>query len=253
MINEKISKNYLKVLTSLNSKKFRQKYQLFIVEGEKIVSELMLNNPQLIKYLIINEDYTGNPIILNKFNIYWADNVQFSKISSMSTPPPILAICDMDEYHKINVEDIFAFHLYLDNVRDPGNIGTIIRTAEWFGIQKIYLSDGSVDLFHPRLIQSSMGSFFRVSCSILPNEDIQKLKRPLIGAVMDGMSLNKWHQPKEGTFKYSFLFLSLYGSSLNHDIIFFISSLIISLSLSFSLKSPLSTFILILLHKSSIS
>ncbi|HQW72398.1 MAG: RNA methyltransferase [Saprospiraceae bacterium] len=199
MINEKISKNYLKVLTSLNSKKFRQKYQLFIVEGEKIVSELMLNNPQLIKYLIINEDYTGNPIILNKFNIYWADNVQFSKISSMSTPPPILAICDMDEYHKINVEDIFAFHLYLDNVRDPGNIGTIIRTAEWFGIQKIYLSDGSVDLFHPRLIQSSMGSFFRVSCSILPNEDIQKLKRPLIGAVMDGMSLNKWHQPKEGT------------------------------------------------------
>ena len=61
MINEKISKNYLKVLTSLNSKKFRQKYQLFIVEGEKIVSELMLNNPQLIKYLIINEDYTGHP------------------------------------------------------------------------------------------------------------------------------------------------------------------------------------------------
>ncbi len=199
MINEKISKNYLKVLASLISKKFRQKYQLFIVEGDKIVFELIDHNPALIKHLIVRENHLLPSKLSESFDIYRADESQLKKVSSMVSPPPIMAICEMSAYYKIQFKNKYPFELYLDDVRDPGNIGTILRTAEWFGIRKVFLSEDSVDLFHPRLIQASMGSFFRVNCSILHKDEISLLRKPLIGAALEGVSLNEWKQPRSGT------------------------------------------------------
>lgn len=199
MINEKISKNYLKVLTALISKKFRQKYQLFIVEGDKIVLELIEHSPSVIKHLVIRENHVIPSHITDKFDIYFVDDTQAKKISSMASPPPVMAVCIMSEYNKLTFRNDYPFELYLDDVRDPGNIGTILRTAEWFGIQKVFLSEGSVDLFHPRLIQASMGSFFRMDCSVLPHDKLKTLQKPLIGAVLEGTSLVKWKQPVSGT------------------------------------------------------
>jgi len=199
MINEKVSKNYLKVLASLIFKKFRQKYQLFIVEGEKIVFEIIRDNPSLIKDLVVADNYTLRDDILRNFNVMSADTSQFAKISSMSTPPPLLAVCNMEEFEKIELKNTPDFDLFLDDIRDPGNAGTIIRTAEWFGFTNIYFSKESIDIFHPKLIQASMGSFFRTKCQILEEEDYHNFKKPLIGAVLDGKSLNSWKIPDSGT------------------------------------------------------
>lgn len=199
MINEKISKNYLKVLASLVFKKFRQKYQLFIVEGEKIVFEIIRDKPSLVKELVIREDYVIDPNILRNFNALIADESQMKKISSMSTAPPLFAICKMDVFEKTIPGTDSEFDLLLDDIRDPGNAGTIIRTAEWFGFRNIYFSKESIDIFHPKLIQSSMGSFFRTKCVVLDAQDYNSLKKPLIGAVLDGISLKKMKAPLSGT------------------------------------------------------
>lgn len=199
MINEKLSRNYSKVLSSLALKKFRQKYQLFIVEGEKIVGELMASNARYIKELVVREGYGMRDDIYKKFNILHADESQFSKISSMSTPPPVLAVCYMDEYLKQPSPATSHYDLYLDDIRDPGNAGTIIRTAEWFGFNRVYFSPQSTDIFHPRLIQATMGSLFRVFCRELEREKINTLPKPYIGATLKGQPLTGIAFPAQGT------------------------------------------------------
>lgn len=196
---QRLSKNYAKLLASLNFKKFRQKYQLFTVEGDKSISELLSSAPQLIKEIIISENRQDEKSHYPNIPIHIADHSQMSAISSMSTPPGILAVCQTDKY--LNKKDEFYsdYALYLDDVRDAGNAGTIIRTAEWFGFRRVFLSQGSIDLFHPRLIQATMGSFFRIYCREISADSFKQLPRPWIGADMEGISLEKYKGTSHGT------------------------------------------------------
>ncbi len=199
MINELLSKNHAKILSSLHLKKFRQKYQLFVVEGEKSVGELITSAPGLIKELIVRKGEILDYSKFGDFNTFQADENQMAKISTMSTPPGIIAVCKSNSYMSIKEPDSGGFVLYLDDVRDPGNAGTIIRTAEWFGFRKIFFSPGSIDLFHPRLIQATMGSFFRIFCREMDDQSMSDLPRPWIGATLDGQSLAEFTFPKVGT------------------------------------------------------
>ncbi len=199
MFNELLTKNHAKILSSLHLKKFRQKYQLFTVEGEKSVSELITSAPHLVKELIIRKSMATDYSALDNFNIFRAEDETMSKVSSMSTPPGIIAICSMAGYLESDEPDCDKYVLYLDDVRDPGNAGTIIRTAEWFGFKKVFFSPGSIDLFHPKLIQATMGSFFRVFCREMDESSMDTLPRPWVGATLDGKSLAEFKFPPTGT------------------------------------------------------
>lgn len=198
MVHEKLSKNYEKLLTSLNLKKFRQKYQLFTVEGDKSVSDLLSFAPEMIKNIILCDDRPEWLHLIQNQNILIADKGQMSKISSMSTPPGIMAVCLIEKYLQKEFSSS-SYSIYLDDVRDAGNIGTIIRTAEWFGIRQVYLSSGSVDVFHPKLIQATMGSFFRIKIEELEPNNLIQLTKPWIGADMKGQPLQQYVPPGKGT------------------------------------------------------
>ncbi|MCO5276555.1 MAG: hypothetical protein M9911_01070 [Saprospiraceae bacterium] len=179
-------------------KKFRQKYQLFTVEGDKSVSDLLSSAPEMIKDIVLCDDRPDWLHLAKSQNILIADKGQMNKISSMSTPPGIMVICYVERYLQKEFS-ISPYSIYLDNVRDAGNIGTIIRAAEWFGIRQVYLSSGSVDLFHPKLIQATMGSFFRINIKEIDTSNLEQLTKPWIGADMAGQPLQQYVPPGNGT------------------------------------------------------
>jgi TrmH family RNA methyltransferase len=147
-----------------------------MIEGEKLVNEALNSNSQLVDEVFILESSLSEwEAKLSKLNIepHIINSKELSQLSKLTTPPPILALCR----HFNNSFDSGAIlnkvSLYLHELRDPGNMGTIIRTADWFGIETILCSQGCVDIYNPKLIQSSMGSIFRVK---LFYDDVFNLK-----------------------------------------------------------------------------
>ena len=141
-------------------KKYRQQQNLFIAEGQKIVDEIVESDLN-IRYVIYNKDKSFNYISCQAES-YITDNMGMNKISALKTPPAILAIVDQS-YVKFSIEDINdKLCLVADNIQDPGNLGTMIRICDWFGIDNLICSKESADLYNPKVIQASMGAFLRV-------------------------------------------------------------------------------------------
>ena len=149
----------IKLIRSLSQKKYRDETGLFVAEGEKMVQEA-LNSPFNVVSVIRKEE-AGEKIM--------------SRISMMSSPSPCLAVIGKPSDSEISDEIIHEYvaghglYLALDSIRDPGNLGTIIRTADWFGIDAVFASPDTVDIFNPKVVQSTMGAIFRVRfhyCSI---------------------------------------------------------------------------------------
>jgi TrmH family RNA methyltransferase len=183
-----LSKNKVSEITALHQKKHRQSTGLFIVEGEKIVDELLSSKWQVDELFATADLFEKYHAIDERVQL--ADPHLFSKISTFKTPAGILAIVKQASNYFI-VEDIRSkFTLCLDGVRDPGNLGTIIRIADWFGITNIVCSEDTVDVYNPKTIQATMGSFMRVKVSYAPlvpfliSAKAQDL--PLFGAVLNG-------------------------------------------------------------------
>ncbi len=183
-----LSKNKISEISSLHQKKFRQSSGYFIVEGEKIVDELLLSAWEIIEIYATDELY--QKYLAKAPQIQLAEAHLFAKISSLKTPAGILAVVKQKTMDLENVEVENNFTLCLDGVRDPGNLGTIIRIADWFGIKNIICSVDTVDLYNPKTIQSTMGSFLRVDViytSLVPFLIKTKLQQvPLFGAVLKG-------------------------------------------------------------------
>ena len=171
---EPFSKARIKLIQSLQHKKYRQKYDKFIVEGLKITRELILERLSIVESVYIsNPDYQA---ILE--NLIEADRVcqvtpqQMHQISQMSTPPGVLAVCALPpEIHlPEHVDDLRIF--YLDSIRDPGNLGTILRISDWFGLDYVILSPDCVDIFNHKVLQASMGSALRVKTCVLDKVEL---------------------------------------------------------------------------------
>lgn len=142
-----ISANQIKFIKSLANKKFRDEYGLFVVEGEKMVEEA-INSGYKIE-AIYRKDEIGEDTM--------------SRISSLSSPSPVLAVLKKPEsVYNIDVKPENGLYLALDSLRDPGNLGTIIRIAEWFGIDAVFATHDSVDVYNPKVVQSTMGAILRV-------------------------------------------------------------------------------------------
>jgi RNA methyltransferase, TrmH family len=186
-----LSKNQLKEVQQLHLKKFRDAQRLFIAEGVKTVLELLLNKPQLVREIFATEEfYSRHEALIKNINVTVVHDTDLKKLSMQTTPNMALAVCD---YFPADASDErpAGFMFYLDDIRDPGNMGTILRIAEWFGMKKVYCSPKSCDLYNPKVLQASMGSFLRVQVRyLLLSELLLKVKfTNVYGAVLGGSNL----------------------------------------------------------------
>lgn len=157
-----ISKNRIKYLRSLKQKKYRQKYNKFVCEGVKIIKEVLSLYPDRIDSLYLTEPGLEKLAIpVESYEILSPQELK--QISTLDTNNDGLGVIDCPI--PLNVEDITLnrVQFYLDGIRDPGNMGTIIRICDWFGIKNLFLSADCVDIFNTKCVQASMGSIFRVN------------------------------------------------------------------------------------------
>lgn len=188
-----ITKNTIKLVQSLKQQKFRKEHGLFVVEGRKMVEELLVSSIETV-YLFATERYlVEHPV--NDQRLETVTEVQMSQMSGQDTPPGILAVARIPEPAVIQNKGMM---LALDGIANPGNLGTIIRTAEWFGMKQIVCSNDCVELWNPKVIQATMGSVFRISMIYTDLERYLKEAKDrgqaVYGALLEGENLFK----KEG-------------------------------------------------------
>ncbi len=207
---EKISLQKLKWIRGLQIKKNREKEQLIVVEGDKIVRELLSKSEYNIQLIVA----TANFIELNITNIacFLAKPSELQKMSSFSSSPEAIAIMPKPKTKEINTN---ARTLILDGIQDPGNFGTIIRTANWFGITQIICSNSTVDQYNPKTIQASMGSVFQVAIHYTDLvKFLSKIKEPIYGALLKGDSIYKTNLSK-----MKFLVLGNEGNGISKEVL----------------------------------
>lgn len=158
-----ISNSLIKFINSLKTNKYRNVHQKFIAEGPKIVSEL-LNSSFIVDKILATKDWMDSqkdPDLKN-INVIEISEKELKKISALKTPNKVLAIVNIPDRKKIPSNIFSDLILMLDEIKDPGNMGTIVRTADWFGIPYIICSDNCVDIYNPKVVQATMGSISRV-------------------------------------------------------------------------------------------
>jgi TrmH family RNA methyltransferase len=186
-----ISKNQIKHIQSLHSKKNREQNGLFIIEGIKLVSEFLQHPKFPIKELFATSEFlTNQKSILEKSHVEYSEITEedLKKISLQTSPNQVLAIVNVKQQVLDTTFLITSTTLYLDDIRDPGNLGTIIRIADWFGIKQVICSPNCTELYNPKTIQATMGAVLRVNVTTLTFEELlPHLKAiPIYGAVLNG-------------------------------------------------------------------
>lgn len=185
-----ITKNQIKFIKSLSLKKNRQKEQLFIAEGEKIVAELLNSNFEFHEIFATNEWILKNTDV----RAIKVNNSELDRISNLKSANNVLAIVKIKQ-DNLSITD--GLTLVLDDINDPGNLGTIIRMCDWFGVKQLVCSKSTVDCFNPKVVQSAMGSLFRVSIIYTDLEEyITKVDTPIYGAFMDGENVRNVKVPE---------------------------------------------------------
>lgn len=184
-----LSQADIKLINSLKLTKNRRKAGLFLVEGPKMVSEL-LNYPDFeIQFIAGSKKWTDSQSADFSFPLKEITEKVLQKLSNFSTANEVLAVAKMPEYQDFKTNND-SLYLVLDNIQDPGNLGTIIRTAEWFGINEIICSKDTVDCFNPKVVQATMGSLFRAKCYYedLPSF-LKKQQIPVYGTLLNGKNI----------------------------------------------------------------
>lgn len=188
-----ISKAKIKYLTSLHHKKQRQKEQLFVAEGPKIIAEVLQQSKFQLRHLYASKLWIDkNDLIYNKYYSLTTliEPNELKKISSLKNPKEVFAVLQIpNQTSDLSLQSDIA--LALENIQDPGNMGTILRIADWFGIKTIFCSEGCVDIYNNKVIQASMGSFLRVQVAYSPLETVfeKNPSIPVYGAVLGGDNL----------------------------------------------------------------
>ncbi|MBC6111262.1 TrmH family RNA methyltransferase [Pedobacter fastidiosus] len=195
-----LSKSQISFVKSLHQKKYRKEHGLFLVEGIKSFKEFIKSNYKIHSLFYTSEQYNLLPKLPANINLFEVNNVELSKISTLQTPQGLIALIYIPHNQKINPTDLKnQFTLVLDGVQDPGNMGTIIRTADWFGFKNIICSDDCVEAYNPKTVQATMGSLARVNVHY---EDLNLLLEsnqiPVFGALLNGQSIYKANWGTEG-------------------------------------------------------
>lgn len=189
MITSKTNK-LIKHIKSLHQKKYRDEFSEYFVEGKKLVLEAIEEKVNIVKIVICNELFNEN-FNFPKYDVEYVNENVFNFISDTKTPQGILAVIKKDKKTEISGDVIFA----LDDIQDPGNLGTIIRTLDCAGINTLLLSEGTADVYNPKTIRSTMGAIYRVN--VLDNlnliSELQKLKCNGYKIVITHLNTNKKH------------------------------------------------------------
>ena len=188
-----LSKTYTKYIQSLHHKKFRDIENTFIAEGSKVVMDLLNSGKIVCENIVATADWLRqNELAIRRhyhgpFEV--VEEYELQKISVLSTPNQVLAL--FQKVKQVEITLVGKLTLALDNIQDPGNLGTIIRIADWFGVQAIVCSENCADLYNPKVVQSTMGSLARVAITYTnlavwfkKNESI-----PIYAAALDGKNI----------------------------------------------------------------
>jgi RNA methyltransferase, TrmH family len=176
-----ISNNEIKLITSLQQKKYRIKHGLFVAEGEKLIRDLIGSGMKMHSFFAtqVVAEFKVSPILISQNDL--------RKISSLKNSNGWLAVFEIPQSAAVEQHDLI---LALDAVRDPGNLGTIIRLCDWFGISYLICSEDTVDCFNPKVVQATMGSIARVGIQYLSLESfLKESSLPIYGAVLNGANL----------------------------------------------------------------
>ena len=186
-----VSKNQIKLINSLQQKKYRKLHNLFIAEGKKVIQELIDANFSLEHLFVTKTD-----LFDKKHAATLISDSELKKISALTSANDCLAVFKIKEYsHSTNS----GLELALDNIKDPGNMGTIIRLCDWFGISKIICTEETVDIYNPKVVQATMGSLARVQveytnlAAYLKATDLE-----IFGTFMEGENIYKKEVPPNG-------------------------------------------------------
>ncbi|MEN8125232.1 MAG: RNA methyltransferase [Bacteroidota bacterium] len=180
-----LSNNQFKLINQLRQKKFRQQYNLFIVEGVKTVNEF-LKSKFVVKNIFATDDYIN---LYNVTNLQTITQAELKKISTYKSPNQIVGVFEIPENIKVNNRGLT---LVLDDINDPGNLGTIIRLCDWFGIDQLVCSRKTVDCYNSKTVQASMGSLSRIHVVYTDIDAfIKNDKRPIYGAFLEGKNIYK--------------------------------------------------------------
>jgi TrmH family RNA methyltransferase len=193
-----LSKNKIKLIRSLQNKKFREEEKLFVVEGKKSVLEL-LSSDFKVQSVICTENFLKEHkgLLLNReFELESCSPSELESISSFKTNETILAVAKIKQ--NLPPKKMEGLVLVLDRINDPGNLGTIIRTADWFEIKTFIASNGTVDFYNSKVLQASMGSFTRVSIYYTDLGGFLKESRlPVYAAQKNGKNLHTFSFKKD--------------------------------------------------------
>ncbi|WMW77528.1 RNA methyltransferase [Flavobacterium sp. 20NA77.7] len=186
-----VSKNQIKLITSLQQKKYRKIHQLFIAEGKKVILELLEAGFKL-EFLFVTEEN----IFPKTYHPELISEQELKKITALTTPNNCLAVFKTQINQNHTESELI---LALDTIRDPGNMGTIIRLCDWFGITTLVCSEETVDSYNPKVVQATMGSLARVNL-IYTNLHayLSETNLPIYGTFMDGKSIYETQLPQKG-------------------------------------------------------
>ena len=207
-----LTKNQAKFISGLKLKKNREEHGLFIAEGVKIVNDI-LHSGIKVKQIFSSKNFQLD-IFNYQIEVVRIKESELKKISALQTPNEVLAVCEMPK-HQLKADELRGkLSLVLDTVQDPGNLGTIIRIADWFGIENIICSLDTVEVYNPKVIQATMGSISRVRVFYTELsaflEDLEKSTKYQVPSTKTSAKINKQVGGK----------LRLYGAVLDGDNIY---------------------------------
>ncbi len=194
-----ISKSQTKYIQSLGQKKHRDQEGVFVAEGPKLVKELLQSkNAELICLYALNDWIEENEKLLKGINVSAINENELEKISQLKTPNQVIAVIKKFKMQKPDVKRKIS--LVLDAIQDPGNLGTIIRIADWFGILQIVCSPDCADVYNPKVVQATMGSIARVKVfyTDLPAWLKQQNEVKVYATMLEGKDVTKMSGLKEG-------------------------------------------------------
>ena len=194
-----LTNKQIKLINSLHTKKGRKETNLFLVEGEKGINELQ-SSQYHIKLMVLNETLANIPGVPAETELYLLPEVEIIKLSSLTNNTFGFAVVQSIFYNEKEFSFSGQMSVVLDGVRDPGNLGTIIRICDWYGINQLVLSEDCTEYYNPKVISASMGSFPRIKFlyTDLASFFDRNSNLSVMGATLQGQSIYSFKFPKEG-------------------------------------------------------
>lgn len=196
-----LSKAKIKLINQLKKKKYRDVNKMFLAEGSINVTDFIKSGTNVVELFATNNWIQNNGSSISNLNVTEVSKKDLIKITALSSPSEVLALLYLSQIPEETSINQNILTIALDSISDPGNMGTIIRTADWFGIKQIYCSNDTVDAYNPKVVQATMGSLARVEVSYTDLKTLFQNKPkdlPIFGAVLNGKPITEIKPQKNG-------------------------------------------------------